>query len=309
MCNFCLNINANQYDPTNTLMLRKSFVSAMNKRFRALRGIIRKSIDENDCFGIRDINANAAKDMNLIPSKAFKFITSRDKIEAFMEWLREQAALGILDVRTVNQLGRALEEPWTNVYIESAYKRGIERAYTEMNKAGYTVPTLASLGGIDAIFNSPVHADRVGILYTRVYSDLKGITDAMGTQISRVLAQGMIDGKNPRIIAKELTRTISGPVGDLSLTDTLGRFMPAERRAQTLARTEIIRAHHLGMIQEYRNYDVLGIQVKAEWLTAGDRRVCPDCQSLEGSIWTLDQIEGMIPAHANCRCLAIPIPI
>lgn len=298
MCNSCLNIN--QYDPTRTLQLRRSFVSAMNKRFRALRGVIRTSIDENDCFGLRDINANATKDMNPIPSKAFGFRNSRGKIEAFMEWLREQAALGILDIRTVNQLGRALEESWTNTYIESAYKRGIERAYTEMNKAGYTVPTLASLGGIDAVFNAPVHADRVGILYTRVFSDLKGITDAMDTQISRVLAQGMIDGKNPKVIARELTRTISGPVGDLGLTDTLGRFMPAERRAQTLARTEIIRAHHMGLIQEYRNYSVLGIRVKAEWLTAGDRRVCPDCQSLEGSIWTLDQIEGMIPAHANC---------
>ena len=73
-----------------------------------------------------------------------------------------------------------------------------------------------------------------------------------------------------------------------------------------LARTEVIRAHHIATIQEYRNWAIEGVIVKAEWMTAGDDRVCPKCEALQGKIFTLDEIELLIPLHPNCRCIALP---
>jgi very-short-patch-repair endonuclease len=67
-----------------------------------------------------------------------------------------------------------------------------------------------------------------------------------------------------------------------------------------IARTETIRAHHMATIQEYRNWAVFDIIVQAEWMTAGDNRVCDRCASMQGNIYTLDQIEGMIPLHPQC---------
>jgi SPP1 gp7 family putative phage head morphogenesis protein len=122
----------------------------------------------------------------------------------------------------------------------------------------------------------------------------------MDTQISRVLSQAMLDGKHPYEIAKLLTKTISGPMGNLGITDTLGRFIPAERRAKMLARTEIIRAHHLATVQEYRNWGLEGVRVQVEWQTAGDPRVCEKCAELNGKKFILDEIEGKIPLHPNC---------
>ena len=73
-----------------------------------------------------------------------------------------------------------------------------------------------------------------------------------------------------------------------------------------MARTEVIRAHHQATIAEYRQFGVEGVNVKAEWLTAG-YGVCQQCLDLErGGPYTLDQSEGTIPAHVNCRCCAIP---
>ena len=95
----------------------------------------------------------------------------------------------------------------------------------------------------------------------------------------------------PMVLAKLLTKTISGPVGDLGITDTLGRFIPAERRAKVLARTEIIRAHHSATMQEYKNWEVEGVKVKAEWQTAGDARVCEECGAMEGRVFTLEEME------------------
>jgi SPP1 gp7 family putative phage head morphogenesis protein len=129
----------------------------------------------------------------------------------------------------------------------------------------------------------------------------------MDSQISRILAQGLIDGDGPRLLARKLVAAIDGTnAGTLGITDTLGRFIPAQRRAEILARTEIIRAHHLATIQEYRNWGVLNIKVLAEWKTAGDDRVCDKCNSLEGKIYTLDEIEPMLPRHPQCRCIVLP---
>jgi len=131
----------------------------------------------------------------------------------------------------------------------------------------------------------------------------------MDTQISRVLSQGLIDGDGPRLLARKLVATIDGTgMGELGITDTLGRYIPAKRRAEMIARTEVIRAHHLATIQEYRNWAVEGVRVKAEWKTAGltDARTCDECKELEGHVFSLDEIEKMIPKHPNCRCVALP---
>lgn len=176
-----------------------------------------------------------------------------------------------------------------------------------MRAAGMDVPVLESDEMIQAAFNQPFHLDRVGLISTRVYSDLKGITTAMDTQISRVLGQGIADGDGPMKLAQLLTKTISGPVGDLSLTDTLGRFIPAERRAKILARTEIVRAHHAATMQEYKNWGAEGVKVKAEWTTAGDGRVCAACSALQGKVYTLKEMENKIPLHPQCRCIALPV--
>jgi len=128
----------------------------------------------------------------------------------------------------------------------------------------------------------------------------------MDQQISRVLTQGMGDGDGPRLLARKLNAVIRGGGADLGITDALGRFIPAERRAEVLARTEVIRAHHQAMIQEFKNWKVQGITVMAEFRTAGDNRVCYECSLNEGKFYTLQQAENLIPVHPQCRCMALP---
>jgi len=148
------------------------------------------------------------------------------------------------------------------------------------------------------------------LAYTRTFTDLQGITSQMDTQISRVLAQGLVDGDNPRLLARKIVAVINGEgVGDLAIRDSLGRFIPAQRRAQTLARTEVIRAHHQATIQEYQNWQIQGVQVQAEWSTAGDDRVCDQCAGYEGNIYSLEEVRNMIPVHPNCRCIALPVNV
>ena len=273
-------------DPTRTLSLRNAFAREMRMRFRLLGTSIRKAVIEDDFLSLKVDAIGAGR-------------RTGEKVNSFMTWLQEQLDSIILDAD--------LARPWTNRYVMLAYQRGILRGRQELINHGYRVPTVDSMGGIVPVSSNPFHQDRLGLLYTRTYNDLKGIAATMSQQISRVLSQSMTEGLDRKAIARLLYRTIAGPVSGLGLTNTLGRFVPAKLRAEVLARTEVVRAHHVATSQEYRNWDVEGVTVMAEWVTAGDDRVCDECQPMEGKVFTLDEIEGMIPMHPRCRCVALPI--
>ncbi len=310
MCNSCiinkpLTINALlKGDPTRTLTLRRRFEADLVRRFKRIRKDISASIDPNDAFGLREVDHTlpGIQIYEALPPKAFAFDRDPAKINKFMEWLNIQINEGVLEIFPGQQVGTAIEDAWTNKYIQSAYQQGILRARQELRKKGYDVPVDDRLTGtIQAGFNQPFHIDKVGAIYTRTYRGLKGITDEMDKQISSVLAQGIAEGRGP----KELAKTIVDRVDKIGIT-----------RARILARTEVIRAHHTATIQEYRNWGVEGVSVLAEWSTAGDGRVCERCSAmarkdngLGRGIYTLDQISGLIPLHPQCRCIALPLDV
>jgi SPP1 gp7 family putative phage head morphogenesis protein len=190
------------------------------------------------------------------------------------------------------------------LYIESGYKQGLRRSWQEMRnvEGDADIPqriglrTRAGLIGsqedaINAAFFGPVHADRAAFAFTRTFEALRGITTDIDKVISRELAQGLVDGKGPVAIAK-------------AITDELDDF--SKKRALTIARTEVMRAHNTALISSYRAAGVEGVAVEAEWQTAQDNRVCPRCSKLEGHVFALDVIERLLPLHPNCRCVAIP---
>lgn len=298
-------------DPTRTLTIRNNFVREARRRFRQVQRLITESVVTNDALGLVERPRTILQGLQAeaLPPKAFEFATNPQKAQQFMEWLAHVDDLTILEIpegQTRRVVGNVA---WANTHIESAHKQGIKRARQEMKKAklpaGVIGPT--DPGSISAAFLTPVHADRAGLIFTRTYSDLKGITDQMEADISRVLAQGLAEGRGPRDIARALNHQIESTGQTLAITDSAGRRIKAIQRATVLARTEVIRAHHIATINEYREAGVEGVIVQAEFSTAGDDRVCPQCAGLEGDVFTLDAAEGIIPVHAQCRCIMIPV--
>lgn len=293
------------YDPSKTLTLRNAFVADMNRRFRALIKVINEAIITQDCFGLQ---VQTLTEVTPPGFQQFAYPRVAAKVEAFMTWLKAQEAKGLLEVGHITQFGTGIDEAWTNLYIMDSYKRGVIRGRAELKQAGYAASSIEAEGGVIAVMGGPFHIDRIGVVFTRAFQGLEGITAAMDTQISQILAQGLVDGDGPRLLARKLVAVINGSgAGDLGITDSLGRFIPAQRRAQTLARTEIIRAHHIANIQEYKNWRVLGVTIVAEFATAGDDRVCSECASYHGNRYKLEEVEHMIPVHPNCRCVALPV--
>jgi SPP1 gp7 family putative phage head morphogenesis protein len=139
-------------------------------------------------------------------------------------------------------------------------------------------------------FAQPIATDKLKILASRSFDELDNVTTDMETSLSRILTDGLAQGKSPL----ELSGELEDQVGFSS------------DRARTVARTEIIRAHAEGQLMALRNLGIEQVGVAVEWSTTGDEKVCPKCQPLEGIVLTIDEAEGLLPRHPNCRCAWIP---
>lgn len=278
-------LNISDYDPTGTLHIRDQFAGKMRRCFRWLRGRVNYALIEQDAFGmIGNVD---------ISQEQFRYNLDRDKIQSFMNWFENEMQVGILaGGAAFIEGGRFYQESWMDQYLRAAYEKGVVRARKEMIDAGYPVQTIEQAGGLEAVLTQQVHVNRTALIYMRAYEELKGITAATGQQVSRELADGMAQGLHPRKIASNLNKNIEGIT---------------KKRATLLARTETIRSHHMANMAEYRQAQVMGIKIKAEFQTAG-HGVCQRCLDIERkNPYTLDEAERLIPVHPSCRCLAIPL--
>lgn len=270
-------------DPTRTTTLRNRFMGEAGSRFRNLKGLIREAIVDLDVLALRgDLMAINRDDVDL-PGRAFDFTSMPQKVGAFMRWLDKMERQEILEVSEGTPIEQSGRQAWTAKYIQSAYQKGVAHSAQQIRGAGATVED----SWVQGAFNRPIHADRIGIIYTRAYRELEGITQAVDQQISRELSQGLAEGINPNDMAKRLTDRV----------DKIGRT-----RARTLARTETINAHSDATLNSYTEAQVEGVEVIAEFSTAGDGRVCERCESLEGDTFSIDEARGLIPVHPQCRC-------
>jgi SPP1 gp7 family putative phage head morphogenesis protein len=282
-------LNALRTDPTRTALIRRRFIAELLRRFRKLKAAVRDFIDTQDALALREKKLGAVT--LLARAREFEFLSDPDKLKAFQDWLRQQIEVDVLSVPP----GTPVDAPWLARFIESAFKRGQMNAYLSSKEAqlleqeGVGQQTMERF--LQTSFNQPETMNKIKLLATRAFEDLKGVTSTMSTQMNRILAQGMIDGSGPAEIASEMVDRIG------SLT---------ESRALAIARTETIAAHAEGQLDAFEELGVDQLGVMAEWVTAGDDRVCPECSDMEGKLFSVDEARGLIPLHPNCRCTWIP---
>jgi len=161
-----------------------------------LKASHKELIVDLDVFGLRQ-RANPLR-IN-IEREAWRFLTDEAKIAQYKQWLESEVSSGILTTT-------AEGAPWTNVYINSAYRQGVVRAYND-TRAAQQLPEQTGFfeGGrsefLRTAFAAPETESKLRLLYTRTFDSLQGITSQMGNQLSRVLTTGLAAGLNPEQIA------------------------------------------------------------------------------------------------------------
>lgn len=286
-----VSIPSNRVDPTGTATLRRNYARKLRSAFATIITDLRTGIIEDDVFGLQ-IDALEP------PSRVFRFLSDSRQVDEFNEWLEGELADGPLEVISRDE----------NQFIRSAYARGLQDADRAMRQAGLDIES----EDVEDLFNQGVHRQTLERLYTRNFENLQGITAEVSRQVSEELSVGLAQGENPRKIARRLSDRV----------DKIGRT-----RATTLARTEVINAYSDATLNRYEQMGSTRVTIRAEWLTAGDNRVCPICEALEGNTWTIQEareetftfqagesdpasLSGEYPvkppSHPNCRCRLIP---
>lgn len=267
-------------DPTRTTLLRRSFETDIRRRFLLLKHDVAGLVVRDDVFGLGkgepfSYIANEEK-------QAWRFLTNDRKMEQFRKWLGKQVEQRLL---TTDAKG----DPWTGKYVESAYKKGVLRAYVDARGKKLQRSSDFIEGSkeqfLKSVFGQPEMLSKVKLLATRAFEDLRGVSATMATKMNRILANGLVQGRNPKQIAREMVKQIDGL---------------SKGRALTIARTEVVHAHAEGQLDSFEELGVEEVGILAEWLTAGDDRVCPLCEEMEGQLLTISEARGLLPRHPNC---------
>ena len=280
-----------KFDPTRTTTLRRKYQAEMRRRFYTVRSLVVKAIWKLDVLGLNE-NEPFTFNQELLVSNAlperqvWRFRTDAQKLTAFKGWLQEQIDQEILSVDVVGN-------PWSATYIDSSYRRGVIRAYSDTH-----VQELADIPDfyqgsraqfLESSFSQAERLDKLKFLYTRSFEELQGITSAMSQQMGRILANGIANGRGARIIARELSNNITGIT---------------KQRAMVLARTELAAAHAEGQLDALEELGIEKVVAMIEWSTADNP--CELCADMNGAIFTIKEARGLIPRHPNCLCAWIP---
>lgn len=278
-------VAAQQTDPTRTKTVRKRFASHLRGRFDAIRWHINRALIDRDVFGLSSpsrtvgLTGNVDTDESVTPPpRAWASIRDAEATQRFGDWLSSAMEREIL------------EKYEGDTYVRQGYAKGVQNADTGLRKAGLADPDPSS---VQAVIRRPVHRDELERIYTRTYQSLDGVTEATANQMRRELTDGLARGENPRDIARSLNDRV----------DAIGKT-----RSTVVTKTSVIRAHSEGTLSRYEQVaGDIDVTVKAEHLTAQDRRVCDECAALEGQEYTIKEARGRIPIHPQCRCSWLPV--
>jgi len=280
MCELSPSTNqALRRDPTFTKTLREKFEAEVKRRYK-------KVLAE-----LADYMAQAPL---IMTNKQYDFPVGPLEQSQLLDFLGESVHRNLIDPAEAERVLKDKgfdQKPrgWVEGYIYDSYKKGIKRAETEINKR---TPKGENIGLMAGALKRENHQAKLTQILGRIYTSLKGIDEAMQAGIRREIALGLEAGEGTAKIAKRIENRV----------EKIGRT-----RSRVLARTEVIRSHHQANIASYQEAGILKIVVQAEFSTAGDGRVCSECESLDAQVFTLKTIEGMIPVHPNCRCVALPV--
>jgi hypothetical protein len=303
--------NPLKYDPSGTATIRKAFTRELEKRFTKFKRKVRTLIVDDDAFGLKPYPL-LSFNSSVHNARELAELTDEQKLEAFRLWLIANIGDGIV---TISPKGSG---DWWYRYIADSYEKSYGRAYDQVGKR--TLSTMArdaafkKYGQVGSVadfyagskeeflrsaFGGPVPIERVKFLASRTYTDLKGVTDAMSNQMSRVLVDGLIAGDNPRVIARKLVDRV----------DKIG-----VTRAKMVAHDAIIRTNAESAIDSLESLGMDQVGISVEWSTShlgvtakGWPSPCDICKPLEGVVFSLKEARGMIPRHVWCRCSIIPV--
>lgn len=281
-----IHINAEAIDPTRMKTEREEMLIRIRK---VMRGVLKEAL----------LWVKEQKDQGLYKDDP----ESKRMLQTKISQLK-QKAMHKIQLEMMNS-GQSPVGWWLSDYINNAYRKGVNRAISLLHSSGIKIPGeegSTSSNTVSFLYNRPESSAKRDSIDLNIYTSFSGVCEELVSKIQSTIISGITYGMSPYEVATSLRKVVR----------------ISSNQAQTIARTEMIRAHHVANIQTFRDAGVSGVKVLAEFLTvAGEHgnpvatRVCEKCWELqkksEKKPYTLDEAEKLIPVHPNCRCVVIPV--
>lgn len=297
-------------DPTQTVTRRRRWRQAWNSRWRDVRGDIRETIDRNNALSLGD-RATAPGSAPPTPLQQYRpdVLPSRDDAQresSLADWLAYvlTGRLGLPASREAARAGQA----WWDDYLHTAYIRGLGLAVADAQAAGVIPPDETGFDPTE-VFNQPEHRTALARQRLRTYQDAQHAAEATETAALREAGELLGATASARRVANALAdrveavgQTRTALIAETRTVDTVNRAIIEQ--ADRMGADRIGRVPETG---ETRPREMTRDDREAEYITAGDDRVCPACALNAGLTTTPEEIKKgnapvSIPQHPRCRC-------
>jgi len=199
---------------------------------------------------------------------------------------------------------KSLERDQTLMFKRSgkaAFRSGVFRGIEEFATAQMPFYKDLTPDGIDKLTTSVftlIDTDALDFMANYNLVLVGDVHRELADGIRKTIFSGVATGKS----AKDIVREMGLVIEDKEAFRHAGSkvFSKAQYRMETIARTEVLRAHNQGRIKFHQQVGV----TKLEWMTMEDERTCPVCGGLDGKQFDTDHFPNQ-PAHPNCRCTSV----
>lgn len=268
--------------PTNTEWLQQGYRRELEGRFQKIRRAAVETVADNDALRLGgDPRINQQEDVQ--SKEEFQFTQDAAKQVAFFSLLEEWINKGLLE--PMPREGIESGRHYTSAYAFQAYNQGIKFADDLMLERDMDID---DDDDVEEVVTRVIHADELQRIYIRNYSGLEDISRDMDQSISRILSEGIRDGKGPKEVGNEIGREIE----DIQ-----------KKRGRTLARTEMLKTHNDSALNRYREFGVSQVEIL-------NVNPCPEiCAPIvRNDPYPINDIpKGGPPFHPNCVGSLAPV--
>lgn len=179
-----------------------------------------------------------------------------------------KAQIGLELVSSFDEMQKFFEEKLTERTLEE-FERQAGILGTTVGDASRAAATIVGASFYNATFSQRIWANQ----------------DMLKSEISRLLQKGMIQGKNPKVLAGELRKS----------------FDASRYESERLMRTEMARVQ---IEAQKMSYEKCGFE-EYEYMTCHKGDACAACKALDGKRFKVKDMmpgENAPPMHPNCHC-------
>lgn len=297
-------------DPANQKSnLRRAQVE-LKKRFERINKAVKKLVSEQkDIQSVSasnrmafwwPLNANGDRTNEVIANKTFySYDISTERYDSINDFIERLLRNELLDSIS----GQRPQNWFYQSYLSSAYNDAIRdtiqstKNMAEPEIVGDEIAMM--IRQLDADAFNPQQVQSLGLVYSRVFNEMKGLTDSMKVDLSETLTRGMASGLGIRQITQDVAKRVG--VGF--------------SRAQRISRTEILGAYRTAQRAKTKqiNDDIYAdspFVQKQLWFSALAQTSRPNHVAKHSEIYTLQEVEEFYAQSGfgvNCLCSQSPI--